>query len=267
MPTVGPLAGIGGVMSGSCQTCGSLDETCCEGNFCQEEGLVCDYYERTDAGAPTCSLCGAVGQRCCYDDGQLQCADGLDCDQTSVLNAPPTCVDNTNIEPPEGSRVFINEFHYDNPGSPDTGELIEIANPCGNNLNGYSVVLYNGSTGAQYGTTLMLPGGTDQFQVLSPTSIQNGAPDGMALVDPDGNVIEFLSYEGSFTANGGPADGMTSIDIGVFEPSNASELQSLQRTGTNNLPISSSNPPAPIWSGPAGNSFGLENAGQAISCV
>jgi uncharacterized protein len=41
--------------------------------------------------------------------------------------------------------------------------------------------------------------------------------DGIALVDPDGTVLEFLSYEGSFVAVDGPAAGMTSIDIGVRE--------------------------------------------------
>ncbi|MEZ4639564.1 MAG: hypothetical protein R2856_32155 [Caldilineaceae bacterium] len=29
--------------------------------------------------------------------------------------------------------------------------------------------------------------------------------------------MQFISYEGTFTATGGPADGMTSADIGVAE--------------------------------------------------
>ncbi|MDQ3502195.1 MAG: hypothetical protein M3486_01065 [Actinomycetota bacterium] len=33
--------------------------------------------------------------------------------------------------------------------------------------------------------------------------IQNGDPDGMALVVVAGGVVEFLSYEGAFTAVGG----------------------------------------------------------------
>ena len=35
--------------------------------------------------------------------------------------------------------------------------------------------------------------------------IQNGSPDGFALVDPGGTVLELLSYEGSFTAADGAA--------------------------------------------------------------
>ena len=43
--------------------------------------------------------------------------------------------------------VFINEIHYDNTGT-DAGEFIEIAGPAGTNLSDYSLVLYNGATGA-----------------------------------------------------------------------------------------------------------------------
>ncbi|MGZ9100231.1 MAG: Calx-beta domain-containing protein, partial [Brevundimonas sp.] len=53
---------------------------------------------------------------------------------------------------PAGPPPFINEFHYDNPGS-DTGEFIEIAGAAGTDLTGYSLVLYNGSNGTTYATT------------------------------------------------------------------------------------------------------------------
>ena len=33
--------------------------------------------------------------------------------------------------------------------------------------------------------------------------MQNGAPDGLALVNGDGAVVEFVSYEGSFVASSG----------------------------------------------------------------
>ena len=55
------------------------------------------------------------------------------------------------------------------------------------------------------------------YLVVSPGSIQNGAPDGLALVNSSGAVCEFLSYEGTFTASNGPPNGMTSTDIGVAE--------------------------------------------------
>jgi hypothetical protein len=72
----------------------------------------------------------------------------------------------------------------------------------------------------------------------SNSCIQNGQvdtttePDGIALVDSNGAVVEFLSYEGSFTATGGPANGQTSVDIGVSESTDTTPAgHSLQRTG------------------------------------
>ena len=54
------------------------------------------------------------------------------------------------VAPPDG-QVFVNELHYDNAGT-DAGEAIEVAGPAGTDLAGWSVVLYNGSGGAVYGT-------------------------------------------------------------------------------------------------------------------
>ena len=120
--------------------------------------------------------------------------------------------------------VRISEIHYDN-ASTDVGEAIEIAGPAGTSLDGWSVVLYNGSNGTVYGTRALSGTLADACTgmgtvVLSYPSngIQNGNPDGIALVSPTG-VVEFLSYGGEFAAVGGVADGMTSSDIGVSESS------------------------------------------------
>ncbi|MBK7008384.1 MAG: hypothetical protein IPH36_07045 [Saprospiraceae bacterium] len=58
--------------------------------------------------------------------------------------------------------------------------------------------------------------GTAVFDVLALTgfSFQNG-PRWICLVDPMMNVVEFFSYEGSFTAIDGPANGSNSVDIGT----------------------------------------------------
>jgi hypothetical protein len=37
----------------------------------------------------------------------------------------------------------------------------------------------------------------------------------MTLVNAAGELIQLISYEGSFTPNGGPASGLSSTDIGV----------------------------------------------------
>lgn len=129
---------------------------------------------------------------------------------------------------------WINELHYDN-ASTDVGEFVEIAGAAGTDLSGYTLVAYNGSGGASYMTTNLaglipnLQGGFGTLSFATP-SLQNG-PDGVALVDNQGGVIEFLSYEGSFQAINGPASGMTSTDIQVSESSSTLAGESLQLGG------------------------------------
>ncbi len=151
--------------------------------------------------------------------------------------------------------VYLNEFHYDNIGS-DIGEFIEVAGTAGTDLTGWSLVLYNGSNGTAY-NTIALDGvlaDTDDgigFDVtdLPSNGLQNGAPDGIALVNADGAVVEFLSYEGTLTAVDGPASGLTSTDIGVSESSATAIGDSLQRNDDG------------TWSGPAAQTKGAANAG------
>ena len=71
---------------------------------------------------------------------------------------------------------------------------------------------------------------------LPVNGLQNGGtptapqPDGMALVDPTGHVVEFISYEGTMTATNGDAAGMTSTDVGVAEDGSQSGT-SIARVG------------------------------------
>jgi len=116
-------------------------------------------------------------------------------------------------------NVWINEIHYDNSGT-DADEFIEIVleNPGNYTLSNFSIVLYNGNNGASYDTrtldqyTVGTTVGNFKFYWFNYTaagaSIQNGAPDGLALAY-NGTVItgQFLSYEGTLTAVDGPAAG------------------------------------------------------------
>lgn len=171
----------------------------------------------------------------------------------TILNDDPT--------PPAGA-VFINEFHYDDAGT-DSGEAIELAGPAGTSLAGWTLVLYNGNGGGTYGTIALSGVFTNQddgYGTLSfngPASgIQNGSPDGFALVDPNGNVVQFLSYEGSFTATNGPAAGMTSTDIGVAEEPAVADGFSLQLVG------SGATYEDFHWVDARANTFGNVNTGQ-----
>ncbi len=160
-------------------------------------------------------------------------------------------------------QVFINEIHYDNTGG-DVDERIEVAGPDGTSLAGYVIHLYDGSDGTVY-ATMNLSGtlgnpcivsgqnvGTATFFVLALSgSAFQGGPDGIALVDPSMNVVEFLSYEGTFTATTGPANGTLSVDIGASEPTSAPLNSSIQKSG------------ASSWTYGAGsNTFGACNTTQ-----
>jgi hypothetical protein len=163
--------------------------------------------------------------------------------------------------------VFVNEIHYDNTGT-DTGEAIEIAGPAGTDLTGWSIVLYNGANGLAYGTTTLsgtIPNqaaGYGTVVVNYPTNgIQNGSPDGIALVNSTNVVQQFLSYEGSFTAVGGPANGQTSTDIGVSEGGSGAIGDSLQLQG------SGTDSSSFFWATDMPNTFGAPNTGQSFVFV
>ena len=154
------------------------------------------------------------------------------------------------------SNVRISEFHYDNDGV-DTGEAVEIEGDAGGSLAGWSLVLYSGSTGSatqgQSYSTIVLSGtlpstcGTHGVLSFPAAGLQNGDKDGFALVNAGGTVVEFLSYEGSFTATNGPAAGMTSTDVGVAETGTSAAGRSLQRAGNG------------TWYGPSASTFGACN--------
>ncbi len=162
------------------------------------------------------------------------------------------------------ANVFINEIHYDDAGT-DAGEAVEVAGVAGTNLLGWSLVFYNGNGGASY-ATIALSGvigdqsngfGTLQF-AGPPAGIQNGSPDGIALVDNQGRVVQFLSYEGVLTATNGPASGLTSVDIGVSEES-VPDGFSLQLVGSGGSYEDFTWTTAAI-----SNTFGAPNTGQSF---
>jgi len=172
--------------------------------------------------------------------------------------APPHAAANGPATP-----VFINEIHYDNT-STDTGEAVEIAGPSGTDLTSWSLVGYTGSNGTSYNTINLsgtIPNQQAGFGTLSFafTGLQNGAPDGIALVDDASTVIQFLSYEGDFTATNGPANGMLSTDIGVSQAAPGAVGDSLQLGGTGSTYEDFG------WNGNAGETFGSPNNGQTFS--
>jgi Ca2+-binding RTX toxin-like protein len=156
------------------------------------------------------------------------------------------------------STVFVNEFHYDN-NAADIGEFIEIANTSNTNLTGWSVVLYNGGgagAGAPY-ATYSLSGSAAYTVVNIPAEgLQNGPTDGFALVNNLGVVVQFLSYEGTFTATSGPANGLTTTGIPVNENGSGTVGNSLQLQGTGSTYGDFT------WANPATATSGAHNTAQ-----
>lgn len=237
----------------SCSTssdCGGFDSSCNDyGNGSKYCGTKCESNNDCPSGYT------------CFD-----IRDGNDLIGKSCAPASLSCENPGTTEP----SVWINEIHYDNDGA-DTGEGVEIAGTAGVDLTGYTVVFYNGSPGQLRAyRTVMLEGSLPKQQGnagtlwLPVSGIQNGGtdtqgqPDGVALVNAQGEVVQFLSYEGSFTPTNGAAKGMASTDIGVFEISTSPAGQSLSLTGSGSAYASFS------WASGVAASPGEPNPGQTL---
>ncbi|VXB08472.1 Ribonuclease [Luteimonas sp. 9C] len=165
--------------------------------------------------------------------------------------------------------VFINELHYDNSGA-DVGEALEIVATAGENLSGYRVWLYNGSNAPNAATTYgsaSVPAAQTRScgasvgiaTVTWPRDgLQNGPGDGIALVDAAGNVVQFISYEGTIVAGNGPAAGRTSQNLPVSESATAPVGTSLQLTGSGRTADDFD------WAPSSTQTFGTCNTGQTF---
>ena len=145
--------------------------------------------------------------------------------------------------------AFINEFHYDDMGG-DNGEFVEVVidlqsctpTPC--DPADFEIFFYIGSNGGTYGASPTLDLAENSSTVNNRYGIYaknaggtTNDPGGIALIfdnnGPNEAVLDFISYEGSFTASNGPAVGQTSTDVGVAESDSTPNGHSLQR---NNFP-------------------------------
>ncbi|UUE96985.1 endonuclease [Xanthomonas hortorum pv. pelargonii] len=167
--------------------------------------------------------------------------------------------------------MFINELHYDDAGaSGDSGEAVEVVATAGESLSGYRIYLYNGSapSAATVYANTAVPAGSlvscgSQVRVATVSyasnGVQNGPNDGVALVDPNGQLVQFLSYEGAITGSGGPAAGVTSQNLPVSESNSSAVGSSLQLTGTGSSAANFS------WAGSSAQTFGACNRGQTFN--
>jgi hypothetical protein len=160
------------------------------------------------------------------------------------------------------AEVWINELHYDNTGV-DVNEFVELAGPAGDNVHGWLLLAVDGATGRVYGKRVL--GGTfpNQQNGIGTLSfpfpgLQDGAPDGLALLTPTGVVMQFLAYEGTFTAQGGALQGRTARPITTSESSTTAIGTSLQLGGTGN------NPSQFVWQASLTATPGARNTNQTF---
>ncbi len=197
-------------------------EICDDGNAALGDG--CDDGATGNCTVSSCGNGVIAGAETC-DDGDAT-ANGNGCTSTCLID-----------------HLVINEIDYDQVGN-DSAEYIEIFNGSGGaiSLAGYKVVLVNGSStpGAAYTTfdlsgagTLasggyLVIGSTTLLATINATleipmgfatnNIQNGNPDGIALIDDTNNVvIDALAYGGAMAANLssfgiGPASGVSLVE-------------------------------------------------------
>jgi hypothetical protein len=165
-------------------------------------------------------------------------------------------------------KIVINEVDYDNIGV-DTKEFIELHNPTGTPvaLAGLQLVLINGATNVAYDTIDLSSAGTLEpgaylviagpnvsapnklDPVWSQDQIQNGAPDGVVLVDSvTMMVLDALSYEGSITA--ATIDGFASpvsLVEGTAVPAATADSSTVERTFCRNPNGSDTDDAATDW--------------------
>jgi hypothetical protein len=231
---------------------------------CAGSRIITRSWKLTDA----CGLMTVHNQTITLNDAEAPTLTPTPPNVTLSCSTPiplPPAVIATDDCDPSGiitGAVWINEIHYDNVGATDVNEFIEVAGLAGVNLASYELYLYNGNGGGNYDVIPLsgiIPNQNNGFGALSfpAPGLQNGAPDGIALFG-NGTVIQFLSYEGVFTAVGGPANGLLSTDIGVFESNTTQIGQSVQLSGTgtvyNNF----------VWNAPATATPGTINTNQTF---
>jgi large repetitive protein len=152
------------------------------------------------------------------------------------------------MQAPSCAGFVINEVDYDNVGT-DTAEFIELYNggAAPVSLAGYQLVLVNGANNTVYKTIDLGVAGTlaaGQYLVVGSAAalasvaagalqisfgtgadyVQNGAPDGIALVDTNTNtLVDALSYEGAITAVNITGLGTVSLVEGTVLPTSIAD--------------------------------------------
>ncbi len=153
-----------------------------------------------EPGAAVATVDGFAGTACTTFDGE---PGHVEVGATATDLITLTCETGGSTPPPAGTvKLVLNEVDYDQVGA-DTAGFVEIANTgdAAATLDGVALVLVNGGDGAEYARKALTGTLAAGAHLVVDVDPQNGAPDGLALVDTNaGTLLDALSYEGAITA-------------------------------------------------------------------
>ncbi|WP_411278103.1 lamin tail domain-containing protein [Gaiella sp.] len=161
-------------------------------------GAIGPAGPKGDPGGGIVSVDTLDGTACTTFEGKTG---KIDVGSTATDLVTLTCESETTPPPTGSARLVINEVDYDQVGA-DAGGFVEIANTgtAAAPLDGIALVLVNGGDGAEYGRKALTGSLAAGAKFVIDVDLQNGAPDGVALVDSGKDVLlDALSYEGAIT--------------------------------------------------------------------
>lgn len=138
---------------------------------------------------------------------------------------------------------YISEVAYRG-GVPN--DFVEIAVPIGTDVSAYTIVIYNNAGAVEatisLGSLESTTGGNDVYVADSSDAgfSQFSSTNGIALVDDNGDVLQFVSFAGNVVMpSEGPALGLASTDIGAA-PAPGPSLETTD--GGNSYEVATANP-------------------------
>ena len=159
--------------------------------------------DKGDSGTAITGLKTLEGVPCVAEDsaaGEIKVTIGASGEVTLTCEAAPDGPPPPPPPPGGTAKLVINEVDYDQVGADGNG-FVEIHNTGGAaaDLSNVDLVAVNGGDGSEYDrvalTGSLAPGGYLAVAI----ELQNGAPDGLALLDGT-TLVDALSYEGAITA-------------------------------------------------------------------
>jgi hypothetical protein len=160
-----------------------------------------DKGDKGDPGTAITGMKTLEGVPCVAEDeaaGEIKVAIGAAGDVTLTCEAAP---DQPPPPPPaEQAKLMINEVDYDQVGTDGNG-FVEIHNKGGAaaDLSTIDLVAVNGGDNAEYDRVALTGSLAAGAYLAVAIELQNGAPDGLALLDGT-TLVDALSYEGAITA-------------------------------------------------------------------